>query len=250
VAEGAAHGILAGQSLVEFRNIVGRRIMTVCRWGYRQELEALFQAFPAKAVAKKAIIPDAHEAVGQDVKKESPDKLPGLKSHDAASVVVAVILPSEGYRAVFQFYQAIIGDGDPVRIAGEVIEHLLGAPKWRFGINDPFGMAALSKGFGEDPRLGKILERTVKLQLALLEGPAQAFEKQATEQTGENTHGKEELSAGGDPATSVRGKTSTRNETVQVGVMEQGLPPGVQDGNKADLGTHTLGVGSDAQQGL
>ena len=54
----------------------------------------------------------------------------------------------------------------------------------------------------------------------------------------------------GDPARAVGREPAAGHDAVDVGVVLQGLPPGVQDGQEADLGPEVLGVGGDLLQGL
>ena len=48
----------------------------------------------------------------------------------------------------------------------------------------------------------------------------------------------------------VRGYPAARNHTVQMRVMQQVLPPGVQDGDAADLGAQMFGVSGNGVQRL
>ena len=45
-------------------------------------------------------------------------------------------------------------------------------------------------------------------------------------------------------------ETARRHDTVNMGMQEQVLPPGVQDGDHSDLGPEVLGIGCDFQQRL
>ena len=53
-----------------------------------------------------------------------------------------------------------------------------------------------------------------------------------------------------DPASVIRGKTSSRDHTMEVRMKQQVLSPTVQHGKKADLSAQMFGVGGDLQQGL
>ena len=48
----------------------------------------------------------------------------------------------------------------------------------------------------------------------------------------------------------IQGEPARGNDTVNVGMQEQVLSPGVQDGNHANLGSQVLRIGCDFQQGL
>ena len=62
--------------------------------------------------------------------------------------------------------------------------------------------------------------------------------------------GKKEGIARADPARVIGREPARRNDTVNMGVQQQVLPPGVQDAENADLGSEVFGVGCDFQQGL
>ncbi len=71
-----------------------------------------------------------------------------------------------------------------------------------------------------------------------------------SEEAGKDTNGKEKTRARMDPATPVRGDSSSGDQTVDMGVMMQRLSPSVENGQESDLSTQMPGISSDAQQGL
>jgi hypothetical protein len=77
----------------------------------------------------------------------------------------------------------------------------------------------------------------VKLDLALIDGLLQVHQKPTSKQTAQYTHGKKETRSTGDPPFGVWTDATSRNDAVEMGVMLQGLPPGVQDGDKPHVGT-------------
>ena len=78
------------------------------------------------AVSEEAVVADSHEPFGQHVKKETPKELDAMESHGPLPVSVCVILPAEADVPVFQSNEALVGDGHPMGIAGQVLEDLLG----------------------------------------------------------------------------------------------------------------------------
>jgi hypothetical protein len=50
---------------------------------------------------------------------------------------MGAILPAKGHVPVAEGDQAGVGDGDAMRVAGEIREHLIGARKGRFAVHDP-----------------------------------------------------------------------------------------------------------------
>lgn len=58
------------------------------------------------------------------------------------------ILVTEGHKIVFQGDDAVVGDGDPVDIAAQVVQHLFRLLEGRSGEDDPFLVPDLQgKGF-------------------------------------------------------------------------------------------------------
>jgi hypothetical protein len=89
------------------------------------------------AIAEKAVIADSMEALGQDMHKETADELIGGEGHDLPLAMMAIILPGETHLAVVDLAQAIIGNGDPVRIASDILKDLLRPGEGRLGADDP-----------------------------------------------------------------------------------------------------------------
>src|SRR3954447_18188579 len=89
------------------------------------------------AVGEIAVMADAMEAVGQDVKQEATDELVGAKGHHLLLVVVAIILPAEADLAFGESHQTAVGDCDAMGIPAEIIEHLLGSAERSLDVDDP-----------------------------------------------------------------------------------------------------------------
>ena len=84
-------------------------------------------------------------------------------------IAVGVVLPTETDFAVVEGWDASVGDGDPMGVAGEVLEHLLGTAERWFGVDDP-----LFVPYGLEPAvpclgMGELKELSVKFELLSLE---------------------------------------------------------------------------------
>ncbi len=88
------------------------------------------------------------------------------------------------------------------------------------------------------------------LQVAFAVGLLQARQELASEQTAQHLHGQEVTLTSRDPAAAVVGQTASRHHAVQMRMEQQVLAPGVQDGRETDLGSQTLRIGRQRQQGL
>jgi hypothetical protein len=68
--------------------------------------------------------------------------------------------------------------------------------------------------------------------------------EQATKKPRQNMHGQEEAGSAGDPA-SIWTEAAARHDTMDMRMMCERLPPGVQDGDHAGLGAEMSRVGAD-----
>ena len=121
---------------------------------------------------------------------------------------VAVVFPAEAHLSVLVGDQPLIGEGDPVGIAAEVLDGLLWAAEGRFGIGHPFGVAQGSQAGLEGGGFLQPFQIAEELEVALLERLLERFEEQAPEQTREHAHGEKEARAAGDPGLVIRGKAA------------------------------------------
>ena len=130
------------------------------------------------------------------------------------------------------------------------MQHVLGPTEGPLGVDHPvFSKKRAEKG----------MKRLVVCQrkAGAVEGeflPAKgAFEtcyKLAAKDPAQDSHGQEESRRRSDPPLPVRRQAAARHNTVNMGMTLQGLPPGVQNAQKADLGSEVFGVGGDLPQGL
>lgn len=97
----------------------------------------------AMAVGQESIVPDTLKAVGQHVEEKAPDELVGIQGHGPVHAARLVVSVGEGDVAVLHADKAMVGNGDAVGVAGQVIEDGVGVGKRRFGIDDPFGLATV-----------------------------------------------------------------------------------------------------------
>ena len=90
-------------------------------------------------IGEEPVMPDAMEAIRQDMQQEAADKLVRIERHDAVTSpsVAPVIFPFEADMLCIEGDEARIGDGDAVGVAGEIGEHLVGPGKGTFGVDHP-----------------------------------------------------------------------------------------------------------------
>jgi hypothetical protein len=69
----------------------------------------------------------------------------------------------------------MIGNRDPVRVAADVVHHLLGSGEGRLGLNDPFRVAHRIEMPAENLRISKGLEGREEVEFAGVESRLQAL---------------------------------------------------------------------------
>jgi len=71
------------------------------------------------------------------VKQKPPQKLIGGHGHQPFLVLVGIVFPTEGDLAVSKIDNPMVGDSDTVRVAGQIMENMLGSSAWPFGVDNP-----------------------------------------------------------------------------------------------------------------
>ena len=80
---------------------------------------------------------DFLEALGQDMQQEAADEVAERKGRLLLGVAVGAVAPGEGDAAVGDGADAVVGDGDAVGVAPEVVERLLRVARGGLGVDDP-----------------------------------------------------------------------------------------------------------------
>ena len=186
------------------------------------------------AFGEEAVVPDAVKAVGQDVEEKAADELVRGKPHDAAAPAAAIILVGECHFIFVDGDEPRIGDRGAMRVAGEIGKHSLGAAEGRLGVDDEGALPQRSHALGERGSLGERGQVAEEAELAASEGGCQAVEEQAAEGLRQGADGEQEIGFAGDPSLAVEGDAAAGDEAMDMRVMGQRLPPGVQDGDEAD----------------
>ena len=201
----------------------------------------------AGRAGQQAVVPDAVEAIGQDVDQEPADELGRGQPHDLLPVARfdAIVFPSEGHGLGIGADQAVVRDRDPVGVSAEISQHGLGSAEGRFGIDHPFGFAERGEPGAEGVRAFQLGQMVEKDQLT---GPVQIHQpvqKQAPEQPRQNPHMQKEPRLAGDPPRAIGRQAAARNDHMDVGMMGQRRSPSVQHTGHADTGAKARGVGGD-----
>ena len=97
----------------------------------------MWKQVAASAVGEPAKVANAREALRQDMLGKAAQKLLTGKSQGRGLVVMSVVLPAEGHLGRADREKAMVGNGDPMGIASEVMQDVFGSTKGRFGVDDP-----------------------------------------------------------------------------------------------------------------
>ena len=142
-----------------------------------KELTAESDFIVAAAIGEEAIVADAVKAIRQSMQEKTTNELIGIKRHHFGFAILPIVLPGKAHPAVGKRDQPTVGDGDAMRIAAEISQHLFGPAEWRLGIDDPVGLSELSEARGECGGIGEAREIAKETQLASREGSLQLLQK-------------------------------------------------------------------------
>src|SRR5207245_10427547 len=118
------------------------------------------------AVGEKAVVADALKAGRKSVLQEAADELLCGDGHHLWLLLVAVVFPLEGDLTLFERQQAPIGEGHTMRVAPQILQHVLRSAKGGLGINHPLGIFERSQVAGESQRVTQGFEIAEELKLA------------------------------------------------------------------------------------
>ena len=113
---------------------------------------------------------------------------------------MSVVFPAECDVAVGHGQEPMIGDGDAVGVACQIVEHILRSAEGAFAVDDPLLTKERPQECGKSLLRGQWAEVAGKHQLALLKGVLQAVDELATKDAAEYDHGQEERVTRVDPA--------------------------------------------------
>lgn len=90
---------------------------------------------------------DADQALGQNVDQESAQELICGDGHDLLLAAVRKVFPAKRDSIILERNQSMVGDGDAVRIASEIVQNMLGTAEGWLGIDDQFSRKSCRGNF-------------------------------------------------------------------------------------------------------
>ena len=114
-------------------------MFSLVRCGFRcaDQLPTEGDGLGSTPVRKEPKVADADEPSRKYMQQEPPQELMCGKSHLPLLVAMRVVLPPEGDLLSIEAQQAMIADGDAMRVSGEIVEHVLRSAERRFCVHDP-----------------------------------------------------------------------------------------------------------------
>jgi len=169
------------------------------------------------------IVADFVEALGHHMRQKAADALEGGQGHGLPALVLGILI-AKAHLTILNGEQAVISQRDPVDIAAQVVQDLLGALDGGFTVDDP----SLGRG-----RLGKS-------QI----GPFLMHEhlKQPAKELREGVDGYQVGRAGWPPLSPISGDPTGRYEAVHVRMVSQRAGPGVEHTQDSDQAAHIVRV--------
>ena len=112
-------------------------------WLHAEQRAAALERSGTAAVGEEAEVADADQAFGQDMDEKAAQELLGGNGHDLVLAAVSIVSPAEGDAMVLESHEAMVGDGDALGIAGQVVEDMFSTAEGWLGVNDPVHSAEL-----------------------------------------------------------------------------------------------------------
>ena len=173
--------------------------------------------------SKEAAVANLHEAIREDMVEEAADEFDGRTGRAVAPA------GAKDDGVIVEVDEAVIRDGDAMRVVPEIAKDLLRSAEGTLGVHDPGVIVqALAPAAG-----GAIIG--IVLELTCGEQRGESREKLAAEEFAEDMHGKQKRGGSRNPARAVKRESPARDETVDVRMKVELAGPGVEDGRDREL---------------
>lgn len=149
-------------------------------------------------------MPDMDKATRKDMEQESPQELVDGQSHQAFLILVGRVAPAERDLTIFESNEPVIGDGDAMGVAAEILQDVLGPAKGTFGVDDPVTLVGAAQERAEELGLSQCFQLPMKAEPALLEGISQCFGKLVAKDFTQHFDGKKEVGPRWNPVCVIR----------------------------------------------
>lgn len=164
------------------------------------------------------------------MEEEAADELVDFEGAMFECAAVISIAIRESDLLLVDSGDAVVGDGDTMGIAAEVIEELFRRTERPFRVDIP---GFVPQGLDELVEASRIGSFSREDEFLFLEGAFEGFEEFSTEDDAQRFIVEEEAFTGRDPAGVVEGEGSLGEEAMEVEMVLQLLIPGMQHQSKA-----------------
>src|SRR5215469_9725718 len=138
----------------------------------------------------------------------------------------------------------MVGDGDAVSVARQILQDLLRSAKRWFGVDHPFALHALVQAPQEVSVLGQGLQLTMEAELGLVKSLLEQADELSPKQPAQHFHRKEKVAAATNPARLVGRDSAPGDNAMKMRMMVKVLSPGVEHGQKTNAGAEVFWVGT------
>jgi hypothetical protein len=121
--------------------------------------------------------------------QEAPQKLLGRKSHRAWLAAMRVILPAKTHRGIRDREQAVVGDGDAMSVAGQIVKDVFWSAEGWLGIDDPVLFKQSAEQCEEVLLDGEGPASTIEHELVVTKSTPQSSHELTTENAAEDFDG-------------------------------------------------------------
>src|SRR5580704_16603334 len=150
--------------------------------------------------------------------EEAPQEFLVRKRHGAALAVVRIVLPTERHVGIGHLDKTMVGDGDAMRVAGQIVQYVFGAAERFLRVDHPVLAEQYTQECGERLLVSERTTGSEEDELVLAKGAPQSRHELSTKDLVEHFHWQEEVIARTDPAQMIRGQSAARHHAVHVGM--------------------------------
>src|SRR5215467_753714 len=142
----------------------------------------------------------------------------------------------------------MVGDGNTVGVAAEIVEHLFRATEGRLRVDHPVFSEQQAKPGSEGLGLRERSQVSVQVQPAVTEGLPESGHELAAKDATKHVDREEKLRARFYPVRAIEAQPASRNNAMDMRVQTELLIPGVQHTEETDFRAEVPGIASDLEQ--
>ena len=181
------------------------------------------------------------------MEQKPAQKFLGVDGHQSLLAAVRIIFPAKRHLTIGNIDNPVIGDGDTMRVAGQIMENMFGSSEWPFGVDDPVIAQRPEKGM-ESFLFCQRFQIAREMKLSEAERAFETGDELAPKDTAQHFHRQKEWVTGVNPALMVERETTGWDDAVYMRMRLKILPPGVEHAEETDLRPEVFRIGSNLQQ--